>query len=132
VQIDNLATREILGNYGFIPDLKISTHLNACHVLGDTPTEVYLSHFTNKKFQDLTTKKSIPAAAATVLGFGLKIIPVPKKSINQDDINEAIKIFDRDFYLKVFFADSDNDSDDEEPIKKLQVYSVWKPDQPPH
>ena len=41
-----LATREILGNYGFIPDLKISTHLNARHVLGDTLMEVYLSHFT--------------------------------------------------------------------------------------
>jgi hypothetical protein len=68
-------------------------------VLGDTPTGVYLSHFTNKKFHDLTTKKSIPAAAATVLGFGLKFIPVPKKSIKQDDVDEAIKRFDRDFYL---------------------------------
>jgi len=130
-QIDNLATREILNNYGFIPDPKISTHLSAHHVLDDTPTGFYLSHFTNKKFHDLTTKKSIPAAAATVLGFGLKFIPVPKKSIKQDDVDEAIKRFDRDFYLKVFFADSDDDDDDEDPIKKLRVNSVWKPDQPP-
>ena len=99
---------------------------------GDTPTGVYFSHFTNKKFHDLTTKKSIPAAAATVLGFGLKFIPVPKKSIKQDDVDEAIKRFDRDFYLKVFFADSDDDSDDEDPIEKLRITSVWKPDQPPH
>jgi len=70
--------------------------------------------------------------AATVLGFGLKIIPVPKKSINQDDVDETIKKFDRDFYLKVFFTDSDDDSDNEEPIKKLRLNSVWKPDQPPH
>jgi hypothetical protein len=101
-------------------------------VLGNTPTGVYLSHFTNKKFHDLTTKKSIPAAAATVLGFGLKFIPVPKKSIKQDDVDEAIKRFDRDFYLKVFFADSEDDSDDEDPIEKLRINSVWKPDQPPH
>jgi len=122
-----------LTNYGFVPDPRISTHLNARHVLGDTPTGVYLSHFTNKKFHDLTTKKSIPAAAATVLGFGLKFIPVPKKSIKQDDVDEAIKRFDRDFYLKVFFADSDDDDDDDEdPIEKLRVNSVWKPDQPPH
>ena len=120
-------------NYGFVPDPRISTHLNARHVLGDTPTGVYLSHFTNKKFHDLTTKKSIPAAAATVLGFGLKFIPVPKKSIKQDDVDEAIKRFNRDFYLKVFFADSDDDDDDDEdPIEKLRVNSVWKPDQPPH
>jgi hypothetical protein len=121
-----------LNNYGFVPDPRISTHLNARHVLGDTPTGVYLSHFTNKKFHDLTTKKSIPAAAATVLGFGLKFIPVPKKSIKQEDVDEAIKRFDRDFYLKVFFADSDDDSDDEDPIEKLRINSVWKPDQPPH
>jgi hypothetical protein len=121
-----------LNNYGFVPDPRISTHLNARHVLGDTPTRVYLSHFTNKKFHDLTTKKSIPAAAATVLGFGLKFIPVPKKSIKQIDVDEAIKRFDRDFYLKVFFADSDDDSDDEDPIEKLRINSMWKPDQPPH
>ena len=121
-----------MNNYGFVPDPRISTHLNARHVLGDTPTGVYLSHFTNKKFHDLTTKKSIPAAAATVLGFGLKFIPVPKKSIKQIDVDEAIKRFDRDFYLKVFFAESDDDDDDEEPIEKLRINSVWKPDQPPH
>ena len=102
-------------------------------MLGDTPTGVYLSHFTNKKFHDLTTKKSIPAAAATVLGFDLKFIPIPKKSIKRDEVDQAIKRFDRDFYLKVFFADSDDDDDDDEdPIEKLRVNSVWKPDQPPH
>jgi hypothetical protein len=82
-QIDNLAMREIQGNYGFIPNTNISTHLNACHELGDTPMGVYFTHFTNKHFHDLTTKKSIPAAAATVLGVGLKFIPVPKKFITK-------------------------------------------------
>jgi hypothetical protein len=84
-------------NYGFIPNQKISTHLNARHVLGDTPTEVYFAHFTNKHFHNLTTNKSIPTAASTILGFGLKFIPVPKKSIYQDDVDKAIKRFDRDF-----------------------------------
>jgi hypothetical protein len=65
------------------------------------------------------TKKSIPVAAATFLGLGQKIIPVPKKFICQDDINEAIKQFNRDFYLKVHFANDDADTDDEEPIEKL-------------
>jgi hypothetical protein len=124
--------REIERNYGFIPNTNISTHLNAHHVLGNPPTGVYFTHFTNKHFQDLTTKKSIPAVAATVLGFGLKFIPVPKKPIHQDDVNEAVKQFDQDFYLKVFFADDDANSDNKEPIKKLQVNSMWKPNQPPH
>ena len=85
-----------------------------------------------REFHDLTTKKSIPTTAATVLGFGLKFIPVPKKSIKQVDVDEAIKRFDTDFYLKVFFAESDDEDDDEDPIEKLRVNSVWKPDQPPH
>jgi hypothetical protein len=78
-----------LSNYGFVPNLNISTHLKERYVLGDTPAGVYISHFTNKKFHDLTTKKSIPAAAATVLGFGLKFIPVPKKSIKRDEVDQA-------------------------------------------
>jgi hypothetical protein len=90
-QIDILATREIEKNYGFIPNTNISTHLNVHHVLGNTSTGVYFTHFTNKHFQDLTTKKSIPTTAATVLGFGLKFIPIPKKSIHQDDVNKAVK-----------------------------------------
>jgi hypothetical protein len=102
--------REVQGNYGFIPDPNISTHLNTHHVLSNTPTGVYFSHFTNKHFHDLTTKKSIPAMAATVLGFGQKIIPVPKKSIHQNNVNKAIKRFDQDCYLKVFFTDNDKNS----------------------
>jgi hypothetical protein len=78
-------------NYGFIPNLAISTHLNARHVLGKIPTGVYFAHFTNKQFHDHTTKKIIPAAALTILGFGLKFIPIPKNSIHQDDVDKAIK-----------------------------------------
>jgi hypothetical protein len=77
-QITNQATRETRENYGFIPNLAISTHLNARHVLGKTPTGVHFAHFTNKQFHDHTTKKIIPAAASTVLGFGLKFVPIPK------------------------------------------------------
>jgi hypothetical protein len=76
--------------------------LNARHVLGKTPTGFHFAHFTNKQFHDHTTKKIIPAVASTVLGFGLKFIPIPKKSICQDDVDKAIKRFDCDFYLKVF------------------------------
>jgi hypothetical protein len=115
---------------GFVPNLSISNHLTH-HVLGKTPTGEYFAHFTNKQFHDLTSGKSIPAAATSILGFGLKFIPVPKKSILQVNVNEAIKRFDRNFYLKVHFADDDLEKD-EEAVEKLRVNSTWKPDQPPH
>jgi hypothetical protein len=92
----------------------------------------HFSHFTNKQFHDLTSSKSIPAAAATILGFGLKFIPVPKKSICQDNVDKAIKCFDRDFYLKVHFADKEQDDEEEEEIDKLQVNSTWKTEQLPY
>ncbi len=131
MQIDQHAMRETHENFGFVPNITISIHLNTQHVLGKTPTGVYFTHFMNKQFHDLTMKKFIPVAAATVLNLGLKFIPVPKKSIRPDDINEALKQFDRDFYLNVHFANDDADSDNEEPIEKLQVNSKWMPDQPP-
>jgi hypothetical protein len=124
--------KETHENYGFVPNLAASTHLNARHVLGKTPTGVNFAHFTNKQFHDHTTKKIIPAAALTVLGFGLKFIPVLKKSIRQDDVDEAIKQFDCDFILKVFFANKDYTSEkDEEPIEKMRINSKRTPDQPP-
>ncbi len=130
-QLERSAVKEIGEAYSFIPNLSISTHLNACHVLGKTPTEVYFAHFMNKQFHDLTSSKSIPSAATSILGFGLKFIPVPKKSIHQTDVDKASKHFDRDFYLKVHFAD-DNAEEDKESGKKLQVNSTWKPGQPPY
>jgi hypothetical protein len=94
--------KETRENYGFVPNPAVSTHLNARNVLGKTPTGVYIAHFTNKQFHDHTIKKIIPAATSTVLGFGLKFIPIPKKTIRQDDVDEAIKQFDRDFYQMCF------------------------------
>ena len=74
-----IAERETQESYGFLPDPKVSIHLNARHVLGNTSPDVYFSHFTNKIFHDLTSGKSLPAAAQYLLGFGLKFILVPKK-----------------------------------------------------
>jgi hypothetical protein len=110
-QIERAAVKKIEEAYGFIPNLSISTHLNPRHVLGKTPMEVYFAHFPNKQFHDLTSSKSIPSAATSILGFGLKFIPVPKKSIRQTEVDEAIKRIDCDFYLKVHFANDDAEED---------------------
>ncbi len=106
-----------------------SIHLNARHVLGDTSPDVYFSYFTNKTFHDLTPGKSLPAAAAFLLGFRLKFIPVPKKSLGLREIDEGIDRFGRDMFLKIHFA---GDDEDDIPYKKLWVKSTWKPDQPPN
>jgi hypothetical protein len=90
--------------YGFLPDPKTSIHLNAHHVFGDTSLDIYFSHFTNKTFHDLTPGKSLPTAAAFLLGIGLKFIPVPKNSLGLREIDEGIDRFNRDMFLKIHFA----------------------------
>ena len=99
-----------------LPNLEASIHLNAHHVLGDSPPDVYFAHFTNKTFHDLTPGKSLPVAAAFLLGFGLKFIRVPKKSLLPNDIEEGIDRFDCDMFLKIHFAEDDKD---DEPYEKL-------------
>jgi hypothetical protein len=84
-----LAERETQESYGFLPP-EVSIHLNARHVLGNTSPDVYFSHFINKTFHDLTSGKSLPAAAQYLLGFGLKFIPVPKKLLRPIDIDQGI------------------------------------------
>ncbi len=115
--------------YGFLPDPKTFIHLNARHVLGDTSPDVYFSHFTNKTFHDLTPGKSLPVAAAFLLGLWLKFIPVPKKSLGLKGIDEGIDQFNRDMFLKIHFAGDDKD---DVPYEKLRVRSTWKPDQLPN
>ena len=64
--------------------------------MGDTPMEVYFAHFTNIHFHNLTATKSIPAATTTILGFGLKFIPIPKnpsvKLTSMKPSNDSAKI----------------------------------------
>jgi hypothetical protein len=67
-------------------------------------------------------------AAAFLLYFGLKFIPIPKKSLQLKEIDEGINWFDRDMFLNIHFA---RDDKDDESYEKLQVKSTWKPDQPP-
>ncbi len=69
--------------------------------------------------------------AATVLSFGLKFIPIPKKSIHQNNVDEAIKHLNQDFHLKVFFADDNKNSDDEEPIESYESTAYGSQISPP-
>jgi hypothetical protein len=128
-QIDLTAEREVQELHGFLPDPKTSIHLNACHVLGDTSPDVYFSHFTNKTFHDFTPGKSLPVAAAFLLGFRKKFFLVPKKSLGLREINEGIDCFDCDMFLKIHFA---GDGEDDIPYEKLRRKSTWKPDQLPN
>jgi hypothetical protein len=77
-QIDHVIEKKTRANFGFIPDINISVHLNTRILLGNITTTEYFYHFTNKSFHDPTNGNSIPAAAASILGYGLKFIPVPK------------------------------------------------------
>jgi hypothetical protein len=63
--------------------LETFIHLNAHHMLGDTSLDIYFSHFTNKNCHNLNPGTPLPAAAEFLLGFGLKLILIQKKTFNQ-------------------------------------------------
>jgi hypothetical protein len=77
---------------------------------------MFTSPYTSKTFHDLTPGKSLPAATEFLLGFGMKFIQIPKKSLQPNDINEGIDCFDRDMFLKIQFA---RDDEDNKPYEKL-------------
>ena len=115
-------------DYGFIPDVNVSIHLNARRILGDTPTQEYFSLFRNKSFHDFTTKELIPFAVRNLLGNGLKFIVTPKRSHRNGEIKDTLQRFDREMRLKVFFTDPDLENDYIEP---LRVNSEWTPESIP-
>ena len=96
--------REVAETYGFVLDLSTSTHLNARCVLGDTLPWIYFCHATNMAFHDLTDGKSIPYAASSVLGLGLKFIPTPPYSSGVPTVDIAFNHLKRDIGLKVWFV----------------------------
>jgi hypothetical protein len=128
--IPSSSENDIQESYGFLPALETSIHLNACHVLGDMSLlDVHFSHFINKTIHDLTPGKSLPAATEFLLGFSVKFILTPNKSLQPNNIDEGIGCLNNDMFLKIHFA---GDNEFNKPYKKLQVKSTWKLDQPPH
>jgi hypothetical protein len=111
-----------------VPNLGLSVHLNACLVLGNTTPECYFYHSTNKTFHDLTNGRSMPAAATSILGMGMKFIPTPQWTPHPDVVNESIDRFECDLGLKVFFA---GDEDITKTPEKLRVKSTWRAPLPP-
>ena len=50
----------------------------------------YFHHATNQAFHDLTDGESLPAAAAFILGMGLKFIPTPKFTTSQEEVRATL------------------------------------------
>ncbi len=98
-------------------NLGISNHLNALHVLGNTTPECYFYHSTNKTFHNMTDGRSLPTAATSNLGMGMKFIPTPQWTPPPDVVNESINWFECNLGLKVFFT---GDEDITRTPEKLQ------------
>ncbi len=112
---------ETYESFGFVPNLSLSIHLNACNMLGSTTLECYFQHSTNKTFHDPTEGRSLPAAAMSIIRMGMKFIPMPAWTPSEDSIEASIDCFERDIGLKVYFA---GDNEDKE-VKKLRIKLIW-------
>ena len=77
-QLDRKIDSRIHDLYNFVPDLSLSTHLNARKVLGNTNPRTYFARPHNLAFHDLTKQKNIHPSASQLLGLSLKFIPTPK------------------------------------------------------
>ena len=121
---------EIVSNsYGFLPDLSLSTHQNAQNVLGNMTQECYFTTVANKEFHNLTNGKSLPVAAAQLLGMGLNFIPRPERTSNNKEISQAFDRLERNIGCKSYFAGAIDDKDFKS--TKLRVSSSWQPPLPP-
>jgi hypothetical protein len=126
--IKNNTIKYTLARFNSLPDLSKTTHMNMRLTLGNTPPSAYFPPVANLAFHDLTTKGILPPMANTLLGLGFKFIPTPKVNPSPDEQDKTLSRFERDFSLKVFFAE---DTDDASTSNNLQVKSNWQPPPPP-
>jgi hypothetical protein len=111
----------------FLPNLALSIHKNARQVLGDMSPGCYLLKAANTAFHDLTKWKSLPPAASSLLGLGLKFIPTPRHSSSLSKVESSLVWIECDIGLKTFFAGQDDGSTP----SKLRAKSNWCPLLPP-
>jgi hypothetical protein len=70
----------------------------------------YLLKAANTAFHDLPKRKSLPPAASSLLGLGLKFIPTPPPTSTQSEVEPSLALIKRDIGLKTFFVGQDDGS----------------------
>ena len=113
--------------YNFLPDLSLSTHLNARKVLGNTDPRTYFARPHNLAFHDLTKQKNIHPSASQLLGLSLKFIPTPKYTSGRDIFDQIWSRFERDAHLQIHFSGADYNF---QPTR-LYLKSTWRAPLPP-
>jgi hypothetical protein len=111
---------------GFLQNLALSIHKNAQQVLGDMSPGCYLLKAANTAFHDLTKRKSLPPAASSLLGLGLKFIPTPCHSSSPSKVEPSLARIECDIGLKTFSVGQDDGSTP----SKLRAKSNWCPPLP--
>jgi hypothetical protein len=124
-QILYFNTIRVETSHGFLPALKLSTHMNARHVLGNTSPGCYFLRASNSTFHDLMSNQSLPTTAASLLGLGLKFIPTPGHSPSAEEISPSLDCIEQDIGLKTYFAGQDDGG-----YSKLRAKSIWRPPLP--
>ena len=108
VQLENKIQSQVHDLYNFVPDLSLSTHLNAHKVLGNMEPRTYFSRPHNLAFHNLTNQKIVHPSTAQVLGLSLKFIPTPTYTFDWDIFDQAWICFEQDAHLQVYFAGTES------------------------
>ena len=96
--------------------------------MGGTSPGCYFLKAMNNAFHDLTGGKLLPVTTQSLLGLGLKFIPIPRYAPSAMDVASSFDRIERDIGLKTFFAGHDRGKE----IPKLRTKSTWRPPLPPH
>ena len=126
-QLEGNIRSQVYDLYNFVPNLSISTHLNARKVLGNTEPGAYYSCPHNLTFHNLTNQKIIHQSTSQVLGLSLKFIPTPTYTSSRDIFDQAWSCFERNAHHQIYFAGTESN------FQPTQLYlkSTYRSSLPP-
>ena len=116
----------IKDSYGFNININKSQWENASDIIGNMPTKQYYNRPNVMTFHNLCTDPNLqpPPTLGNLLGLGLKFC-IQEKRPSENDLDEAIKRFEKDARTKYTFAGTPDNNTDYN--KKIYIKSGWKP-----
>ena len=112
-QVATTVRNKIKQQFGFVADPNKTLLHNASSTLAHTPTWYYFSRPSHLAFHDFTRSKQPAKNLRSLLGLGLKFIPIPRCTNTWKKLKElSMPKFQRAIHLRFHFARTNSTPDD--------------------